>query len=134
MEKSKNFLEINAIQFFILGLLTLIILADKLPVIIDGITNTPNYRLTDGWGDGMKDFCFLIITVITLATMKFKKNKADFIAVLAFVICFMLCISSQGFFKFLAETIFSLIMLIYIINSFISKSNQQKTFNKNNNP
>ena len=85
MDKSQeSVLDVNAVQFFILGFLIFIILTDKAPVVFDSIDNKDNYRLHDGWGDGIKDFFYFIIIVIVLLTMKFKKSKADFIAVLIF--------------------------------------------------
>jgi hypothetical protein len=126
----ESILDVNAIQFFVLGILVFIILADKIPVIFDSINNKDNYRLYDGWGDGIKDFFYFITISIVLLTMKFKKSKADFIAVLVFGLSLMLCISAKGFYKFIVETIISMAMLTYLIYSFINKTKQQKLLDK----
>jgi hypothetical protein len=63
----ENYTLINSIQFLILAIIILIMLADKLPVIADSINNKDSARLYDGWGDGIKDiFYFLTAGIVWL--------------------------------------------------------------------
>jgi len=117
----KHLSDANIPQFLVLGILSLIILVDKIPVVIDYLAHRDNLRLHDGWGDGIKDFFYFITIIIVSLTMKYKTNKRDFIAVLLFGLAIMLCISAIGFYKFLIETIITVIMLIYLIFAFVTR-------------
>ena len=125
-KNNERVFEINSVQFFILGFLSLIILFDNVPVIIDGFNNKANYRLVDGMGDAIKTLGYIIITSIVLLTMKFKDNKFDFISVVIFDVVFMLCISAIGLYKFIALSAITLGLDIYIVFSFIAKVKKSK--------
>jgi hypothetical protein len=126
----ENHTLINLIQFLIIAIIIFIMLADKIPVIIDTINKNDNVRLVDGWGDGIKDvFYFLTVAVVWL-TMKFRKNKTDFIVTLLFGLSIMLCVSSIGFYKFLSEAIICITMFCFITCSTINKARKQKNNSK----
>jgi len=119
--RNEKVFKINSVQFFILGLLSLFILFDNIPVVIDAFNHKRNYRLHDGMGDGLKTFGYFIITSIVWLTMKFKDNKPDFIAVLLFDLVGMLCISAIGLYKFIALLAITIALSIYMFFSFIAK-------------
>ncbi|WP_165929458.1 hypothetical protein [Flavobacterium rhamnosiphilum] len=117
----ENNLEINRGQFLVLIFLNLIILGDTLPVLVDRIIDNDNYRLHDGFGDAVKGIIYFFATLIVLITMRFRKNKIDFLAVLFFCIGIMICIPLLGIHKFITIVILSLSLIIYMILSFKRK-------------
>ena len=117
----ENNLEINRGQFLVLIFLNLIILGDTLPVLIDRIIGNDNYRLHDGFGDAAKGIIYFIVSFFVLITMRFRKNKIDFLAVLFFCVGLIICIPLFGIYKFITIAILSLSLIIYTILSFKRK-------------
>lgn len=119
----KKIFELNAVQFSILGFLSLFILFDTIPVIIDAFTYKENYRLHDGMGDGLRAVGYVVVTTIVLLTMKFKYHRPDFIAVLIVDLAFLCCISGVGLYRFIVLAAFSIALDIYMLFSFMIKNN-----------
>ena len=117
----ENNLEINRGQFLVLIFLNLIILGDILLVIVDKIMDNNNYRLHDGFGDGAKGIIYFLVAFIVFITMRFRKNKIDFLAVLFFCVGLIICIPLLGIYKFITIAILSLSLIIYMILSFKRK-------------
>ena len=121
-KENTNPVYVNANQFLVLFFLSLIILGNNVPVLLDQFHNRYNYRLHDGWGDAMIDFLYFIITCIVLMTMRFKKNRADFVVVFLFGLGLFICISAVLIYAYIAKTILSSALMIYLLFSFMIKN------------
>lgn len=115
----------NEFQFWVLIILSSIILVDNVPVIVDGFHNKSNYRLYDGVGDAIKEIGYFVIVFIILLTMKFRKSKRDFITVSLLAFGIMLCINAIGLYKFVSITALTLTLVIYITFRLLSRLKTQ---------
>lgn len=108
-------------QLTILLLISLFIIADKMPVLFDYFNHKLNYRLHDGFGDAITDISCCFILGLTTLSLIFK-NKKDFTVSLIYTIIVFISATTVGLFKFMCLPILSLFVLIYCIRSIYNRS------------
>lgn len=119
--ENENAWEINIVQFLLLIILCVIIFAEKLSLIFDYWNGVISYQLVDGWAEGIKGIVYLIISGIILLSMKYKTHKSDYLAVLVFCVLLFLTLSGLSIYRIYIIAGFSLMMILYIVYSFINK-------------